>query len=256
MLVNRCLAGSSLRCAIRNDPRDARVESLVYGFALEVQRRLGMLRRWVDAFIAPSRHVAAMLELTGVPLTKIHLIRNGVAVDEPLPPGSEFALYAGRLDPSKGVATLLRAAKLAKAPIAIAGAGALAPEVGKAPVHNLGELDPAGIENALRRAAFTIVPSECRENSSYVVAESFAAARATVATRIGGLPETVREGHTGLLVEPGDAHRLAAAIDRLWGEAGLSARLGAEAHKVARSELRLQSQLDRTVDLYSALLGQ
>ena len=102
VLANRCLAGSSLRCAVRNDPRGARGESLAYGFALELQRRLGMLRRWVDAVVAPSRYVASMLELSGVPASRIALIRNGVAVGELCAPGSEFALYAGRLDRHEG----------------------------------------------------------------------------------------------------------------------------------------------------------
>ncbi len=60
---NACLSGSSLRCALTNNPRRARGESVAYGAALEIQRRVGMLRRWVDAFIAPSGYVAAMLAL-------------------------------------------------------------------------------------------------------------------------------------------------------------------------------------------------
>lgn len=251
VLENQCLSGSSLRCAIRNDPRDARAESLVYGFALEVQRRLRMLASWVDAFISPSRYVAAMLEQIGVDPTRIHVIPNGVEVGDQNAPGSEFALYAGRLEQNKGTRTLLRAAANAKAPIAIAGAGALEPEVRRAPVHYLGSLDREAMDDALGRAAFTITPSECRENYPYAVAESFAASRAAVASRIGGLPELVGDERTGLLVEPGDPAELAGAIDRLWDERGLSERLGGEAHRFASRELRLDAQIARTIDVYA-----
>jgi glycosyltransferase involved in cell wall biosynthesis len=254
-LENACLAGSSLRCAIVNDPRNARAESLAYGFAQEVQRRLGMLRRWVDAFISPSDYVAAMLAEIGVAPERIHRIPNGVEVGEPTAPGSEHVLYAGRLDPAKGAGTLLRAAELATAPIAIAGAGELEAEVRRAPVRHLGLLDAAGVAGAMSRAAFTVVPSECRENAPYAVAESFASSRAVVASRIGGLPELVLDGRTGLLVEPGDPAALAAAIDRLWRDAELRARLGAEAHEVAQRELRLDHQVQRTAALYAELAG-
>lgn len=251
LLENHCLAGSSLRCAVRNDPRDARIESLAYGLALEVQRRLRMLARWVDAFISPSRYVAAMLEQIGVGGARVSVIPNGVEVGDRRRPGSEFALYAGRLEPNKGITTLLGAAASAKAPIAIAGAGELEGDVHRAPVRFLGSLDREGIDDALRRAAFTIVPSECRENYPYAVAESFAASRAAVASRIGGLPELVADGRTGLLVEAGDAAQLAGAIDRLWHERGLSERLGDEAHRFASSDLRLDAQIARTIDVYA-----
>ena len=257
VLDNPCLAGSSLRCAIRYDPRDARAESLVYGVALEAQRRLGMLRRWVDAFISPSRYVAAMLGRIGVNPARIHVIANGVEVGEQAPPGDEFALYVGRLDAMKGTATLLRAAG------ADAGAGGDRGR-GRARARGAPRSRPAtweagprcGVSQAIGRAAFTVMPSECRENYPYAVAESFAGARAAVASRIGGLPELVQDDRTGLLVEPGDAEGLAAAIDRLWADRELSHRLGAEAHRVASERLRIEDQIDRTIRLYERLVAR
>ena len=65
-LHHSCIDGSSLACALRN-PRGALAESIAYGLALELQRRLGFLERWVDAFVAPSEFVGRMLVRAGLP---------------------------------------------------------------------------------------------------------------------------------------------------------------------------------------------
>ncbi len=53
-------------------------------------------------------------------------------------------------------------------------------------------------------ASALIVPSTCRETFGMVVVEAFAFGKPVIASRIGGLQELVRDGETGLLVEPGD----------------------------------------------------
>ncbi len=77
LLHEDCIEGSSLLCGLRN-PRESRFESLAYGLALEIQRRLGMLRRWVDAFVAPSEFMARMLVRSGLPRDRVHVIPHGL----------------------------------------------------------------------------------------------------------------------------------------------------------------------------------
>jgi glycosyltransferase involved in cell wall biosynthesis len=249
---NRELAGSSLACAVRHNPRAALGESIAYGFAQDVQRRLRMLQRWVDAFIAPSEYVARMLELTGVPIDRVTVIRNGVAVpDSPLPAGSSFALYAGRLSAEKGIATLIDAARAApEVPIAAAGTGPLVDRVEGSPVRHLGQLAREDLDRAMEEAAFTILPSECHENQPYGVLESMAAARGVIATEVGGLPEIVRDGETGLIVPPASPISLAEAMRRLWDDPELRGELGANGFADARNRFRLDIQIERTLELY------
>jgi glycosyltransferase involved in cell wall biosynthesis len=64
--------------------------------------------------------------------------------------------------------------------------------------------------------------------------EAMAAGRVVVATTVGGVPDVVRDGVTGLLVRPGDVHALARALARLLGDAGLRARLASGAREAAR----------------------
>jgi glycosyltransferase involved in cell wall biosynthesis len=73
-----------------------------------------------------------------------------------------------------------------------------------------------------------------------------------VAARVGGLPEVVRHGETGLLVEPGNVPALAAAIASLLDQPVMAARLG----RAARARARRCFGWDRHVDAYDALYRQ
>jgi glycosyltransferase involved in cell wall biosynthesis len=245
-----CIEGSSLVCALRN-PRDSFAESLAYGVALEVQRRLRMLERWVDAFIAPSTFMAQVLVRAGLPEKRVHVIANGLPCSEEPRRDGRAALFFGRLSAEKGVRTLLEAARLAREiPVVIAGAGPLEPEVRAAPVTYLGRLDQQGLSGALDGAAFSLVPSECYDNQPFAVLEAFAAGRPVIATRIGGLPEIVRDEVTGLLVSPHSPAELAGAMRRLWFDPNLTRELGRNAFHEAREKFSLATHVSKVIALY------
>ena len=80
---------------------------------------------------------------------------------------------------------------------------------------------------ALYHAAdLCVVPSILYESFSYTCLQAMACGRPVVATTMGGIPEVVIAGETGLLVPPGDPVALAAAFERLVDDAGLRRRLG------------------------------
>ena len=251
-----CIEGSSLRCGLHT-PRESRLESLAYGLALEIQRRLGMLQRWVDAFVAPSEFMARMLVRSGLPHDRVHVIPYGLpqSIEAP-PPERRFVLFLGRLAAEKGVRTLLSASRLEPGvPMVLAGAGPLASEVEEAggATRYVGRLDRNDIARALHQAAFTVVPSEWYENLPFSALESFAAGRAVVATRMGGLPEIVDDGMTGLLVPPKSPRALAAAIIRLWRDPQSAADMGRRARTVAEERFTLQRQTTQLLKLYGRL---
>lgn len=79
-----------------------------------------------------------------------------------------------------------------------------------------------------------VLPSAYEEMGSVLV-EAMASGLPVVASDVGGIPEAVRDGRTGLLVPPGDVPALAAALDRLAADAPLRARLGEQACDEARA---------------------
>jgi glycosyltransferase involved in cell wall biosynthesis len=75
-------------------------------------------------------------------------------------------------------------------------------------------------------ADLVVLPTVAQEALGRTAVEAMAAGRPVVASRLGGLPETVLDGVTGLLVEPGNADELAAALERLLDDPGLRQQMG------------------------------
>ena len=95
-------------------------------------------------------------------------------------------------------------------------------------VRFLGAQPREGVLELLRAGDATLLTSSW-ENFPHVLVESLAVGTPVLATRAGGVVEIVEHERNGLLVEPGDAHGLAAAIDRYFADAELRERLAAEA---------------------------
>jgi len=253
-----CIDGSSLRCGLRN-ARGRRGESLAYGIAIELQRRLRLLERWVDRFVAPSEFLRRMMVRAGLRGDRISVVRYGVPVDGEQPPaaGGGF-LYAGRLSPEKGVEVLLAAAQLApELPLAVAGSGPLEARLrAEAPpsLAVLGSLARRELAVLQRRCLMAVQPSICYEVSPLATMEALACGRGVIASRIGGLPELVEDGVTGLLVEPGDPVALAEAMKTVWSEPARARELGANGRRRAEQEFALGGQTDRLVGVYEDAL--
>jgi glycosyltransferase involved in cell wall biosynthesis len=248
-----CVAGSSLACALRG-ARGSYVEGLAYGVSLEMQRRLRLNTRWVDAFIAPSGYIAEVFRRAGNIRSRVEIIPHGVSRALR---GTEarYALFAGRLSGEKGIDVLARAARLAPdVPIIVAGSGELAPLLaGIEGITLTGQLSREGVGALQADAAFVVVPSTCPEVFPLSAVEALAAGKPLVASAIGGLPEIVRDGVTGITVPPGDPDKLASAMGRLWREPELRANLAAGAVRTFESEYRIEDHVERLINLYREL---
>lgn len=88
------------------------------------------------------------------------------------------------------------------------------------------------------------------------ILEAMAASRPVVATDVGGTPDAVREGTTGLLVPPGNPSRLAAAIMRLYSEPALRTKLGTAGCAAARSDYSASAVMGQVEGLYEQLAGR
>lgn len=104
-------------------------------------------------------------------------------------------------------------------------------------------------------ADLLVMPSTGAEPFGLPVAEAMASGLPVVATRVGGLPEVVADGETGLLVPPGDADALAAALSHVLAEPGLGAALGAAGRARACARFSWDAQASRLAGLYRELLG-
>jgi glycosyltransferase involved in cell wall biosynthesis len=257
-----CLEGSSLLCGLRS-ARQGGAKVVSYGVALSIQRRLGLLARWVDAFVAPSRFVGEALRRSGQDADRIRVIPYGVPSQTvaPFPARSSgHILFAGRLSPEKGLDVLVEAAALApEVPVVVAGGGPLAHSLARRYQTSLslvGQSTPEQLAELRAASVASVVPSVWHDVAPFTAIESAAAGRSVVASRMGGLPELVEHEATGLLVEPNDPRALAQAMKRLWHDPALAARLGAQAADLVRREHDPARSAARHIELYQELLAE
>lgn len=211
--------------------------------------RYATLLHAVDLVVGVSGHVTEGLLVDGIKPARIKVIHNGVDMRR-LPPSATdlrttLAIPAtatvvstiGSLIPRKGHDVLLRAfAKLpcAAAPphLLLGGDGeamadleALANGLGVSDrVHFLGY---AGDVAAIYQASDIFALASRNESFGLVLAEAACFGLPVVATRVGGIPEVVSDGETGLLVPPDDVAAMAGALSALVADSSLRERLGA-----------------------------
>jgi glycosyltransferase involved in cell wall biosynthesis len=220
-----------------------------YAYLRFLQRPLYLMAlRGCAGFVAPSRFMARALAEEAAP-DLIQQIYNGIDLPEqrPVTTGRRL-LFVGRLEAVKGVDVLLRAfARIhhahPDAELSIIGDGErrddleqLADDLGTgASVRFHGWTDEADVRAALAASTALVIPSVWPENLPTVALEAIGVGRAIVASRVGGIPELIDEGRTGLLTHPYDVSELAGALDKLLGDPDLARRMGEAAH--ARREL-------------------
>ena len=195
------------------------------------------------------------------------VVPNGIDLDrfsaDPDPvPGR--VLMVGRLaSPKRHDLAVEALALVPEAELHLVGDGPLASSVDslarslgvEARVHALGPRDD--VPELLSHAACALLLSDY-EGWPLVLMEAMAAGVPVVASAVGGVPELVEHGRTGLLVEPGRAEPVAAALAELLSDPERARRMGEEGRRVARERLSRETMTARLVELYerrSALTG-
>jgi glycosyltransferase involved in cell wall biosynthesis len=244
-------------------------------------RRLHRLgERWsyrlADAVVMNSEHIVREVARQGlVRRSKVKIIPNGIdlAQFETVPPHVDCRERGGkswrvgvvaRLSADKGLDVLLAAAvRLIETwqtvEFVVVGEGEQRAELET-------EIRRLGLERSVRLAGaqadvrpwigsfdIAVLPSY-REGLPNALLEYLAMGRPVVATRVGGIPEVLKQGSVGVLVPPGDPESLAAAIDGLWRHAARRAGL-AQAARLRAQDYSLAKMLEATVDLYESLLN-
>ena len=227
-----------------------------------VHRSLGLYRNTIDRLVVPSKFYRDKLVEWGWPREMMVHIPNMVDVEQYRDDWEEddYFVFAGRLAPEKGIDTLIRAAARSGQRVVVAGTGPeearlrqLAEET-SASVHFTGYLSGEALHSLIGRSMALVLPSEWYENAPISVLEAYALGRPVIGAAIGGIPEMIREGETGLMAASGDEASLADALSAM---AGLSSAERAAMGKVGRawmaSEFSATNYRDRTLALYRTL---
>lgn len=229
-----------------------------------------------DRVIAISAFVRRRLrDVNGVPADRLRLVYNGVEIErfagEPrgllqsvlgVPRDTPVVFASGRAQPYKGIPVLIEAAsRLPRTTFAYCGDGPAlsafreqAARLGLANFHFLGRRDD--VPELLRDAAIAVVPAVWAEAFGLTVVEAMAAGVPVIASRVGGIPELVQEGITGLLVPAGDPAALASAITGLLDDPARRAALGAGGRRAARERFTIDRTVVGIYDVVAELLSR
>ena len=184
---------------------------------------LGFVLKNADRVIAVSNFLKEGVEGLGVPVGKCETIYGGVTIEddeEPFEPDGPVIAFVGSLVPQKGVDILIESFKKIETKntnLIMVGDG---PErkrleslaAGSKNIQFLGRRK--GIKNILTKSDVLVLPSR-EEGFGLVLLEAMAAGTPVVAANVGGIPEIVEDGLSGILVEKDNPEKLAIAIDRV-----------------------------------------
>lgn len=210
LVVNRCIKGS------------LPLSAMIF-LETAVHRTLNIYDRNIDRFVVPSRFLIDKFVDWGWRRERFCHIPNFVDCDQlsyRSGPGDHF-LYFGRLSHEKGLTDLIEAGAKSGQKLVIVGTGQQEAELKglaarlEADVTFLGYRSGHELHDAVAAARAIVLPSTWYENAPISILESYALGRPVIGTRIGGIPEMIKDQETGLIVAPGAPDALAAALSNM-----------------------------------------
>ncbi|RJQ18410.1 MAG: glycosyltransferase family 1 protein [Nitrospiraceae bacterium] len=224
----------------------------------------------VDVFISPSLFLKNKVLEMGFKRNIVHLynfiyIQADGPDNESVPDDEKNTVaYVGRLSYEKGLLTLLDAARLTEnmgVQVKIIGDGPL-----KEKLHNkvkseqiknvifLGHLKKDTLYKEVKKSAAVVLPSECYENNPLSVIEAFSLSKPVIGSRLGGIPELVKDNERGLTFKPGDAKDLSLKIEYLMENPDKAEMMGKNAKAFVEEELSPDKYYVKLMEIYKEAL--
>ncbi len=263
-LCTRCIDGDFWPAFKTKCWHESHAKSGLMGLVLREVRQMGLFERVAQWVALSENHRLQHIRL-GIPADRISVVPHFYTpLWPPLPPEPNGdALFVGRLSTEKGVHKLLTAWKIlgrTDRRLIIIGDGPAAAELraqaardGLTNVVFTGFLSPSDQRKYIAGALFRVVPSIWLEPFGMVVLEAWANRRAVIANAIGGLPELVQDGQTGLLCNSSDPASIANAMSRLFDNPDLALALGTAGQNRLQTVYNKDVWLSKMKEIYDAL---
>ena len=243
--------------------RHSRLQSGLVAAMLAFHRQLKTWERLVDRYVVPTELFARKFAAAGLPAHKISVKPN--FVDRNYNIGRcprDYALYVGRLVREKGVRTLLDAWRvLQNVPLKIRGEGPLLDEIQSVAgepssgVEWVPRPSNDGLIDLFQRARFLVWPSmPFYENFGLVAIEAFACGVPVIASNVGVMAETIREGCTGLHFDSGSPKDLAAKVEWAWSHPIEMETMGRNARREYEEKYTPERNYEMLMNIYRSAM--
>jgi glycosyltransferase involved in cell wall biosynthesis len=235
-ICEKCLGGREYNAALHNCRKNLPM-SVAYAARNAWARLSGSVTRGVRFYAAPTQFCADLLVRGGFPADRVRVVYNFCDLPD-VPPRDTLGNavgYLGRISGEKGIDVLIEAARRTGLPTRIAGDPSSMPQLQDNLPDNVqfvGKLSRDHLDSFLNGLRVLVVPSVWYEVFGLVCVEALSRGIPVIASNIGGLPEVVHHGESGLLVTPGDAASLAEAMQWMNDDHDYARKLGRHGHEV------------------------
>jgi glycosyltransferase involved in cell wall biosynthesis len=262
-ICTECIKNSRLRIIKHKCTKGSLMLSLFHYIESTFHNLIGLYKKNINMFICPSKFSLRKHAEGGIPEDKLVHIPNFINVSEfnPNYESGDYILYVGRLSKEKGIFTLLKAVKGIDVRLKIVGDGPIRKDceefVSENSIKNvefLGYKTGNELKEIIRNCNFLIIPSEWYENAPMTIIEAFAYGKPMIGANIGGIPEMIIAGETGLLFQAGDYNELREKIIYLLNNPSLITKMGKMAREKAESEYSEEIHYQRLIEVYKKVL--
>jgi glycosyltransferase involved in cell wall biosynthesis len=214
----KCVGGNFVNCIKGKCIHGSTVKSTIGAIEGYLYKSLKTYKS-IDSIICPSKFLANKMNTNNLFKDKTVVLHNFIDevswkdIDK-----ENYVLYFGRFSEEKGIKTLIEVCRvLPEIQFIFAGSGPLENEIEKiSNIKNVGFKNGKELEELIRKAKFSIYPSEWYENCPFSVMESQMYGTPVLGANIGGVPELIQVNKTGELFESGNSNELKAKIENLW----------------------------------------
>lgn len=197
------------------------IPGAVIGYLEQRKWNAEKLQEYTDKFLPPSQFMADTCIRGGYDARKFEVLCNFIDVDKVKNPSfvkGEYYCFLGRVTDVKGIRTLCKAASQFPFKLKVIGGGDILDELKSTypDIDFLGQMDWCDFRPILEGAKFMVLPSEWSENNPLTVIEAQSLGTPVLGARIGGIPELIEEGVSGLTFESGNVDDLKEKIQQMW----------------------------------------
>lgn len=264
-ICEKCKNGKFYWCFFHRCTKNSYLKSFLNVVEMYLHHKILHIYNEIDIFIATSKFLKKKIKEMGLK-GKVVLLPNFIYSDKikPFFEWKEKSLsYFGRLSPEKGICTLLEAIKGLDIKLKIFGDGPirtyLEEKVSKEKIKNVrffGYKSQYELRNEIKNSMFVVFPSEWYEPFGRTAIESFALGKPVIGSRIGGIPELIKDGETGLTFETGNADDLRKKILYLINDPHKAVKMGKNARKFVEEKFNSEKHYQRLMEIYQIAIGK
>lgn len=262
IICEKCVEGSKINAIINKCVQNSYLNSIIKVVSFYIESILKIDRK-ISAYVIPSVFTITKFVAAGFSKEKIYHIptyyNSNITNNIENIEYEDFLLYVGRVDPDKGIYTLIDAVSKSEYKLIIIG-GTTSNyinilnktfSINTDNIKFLGNLDFTKVSDYLKRCRATVVPSEWYDNFPNVILESYAFSKPVIASDIGSLKELVLDNYTGLRFKVKDSDDCLEKIKQYMSNAGLAKEHGNNGRQLLNEKYSGEIHYNKLMNVFS-----